>query len=113
MQKGVFIGVVMENFNILIGSIYEQGFIWFGCFFKVYMQVVLEYCCYFFDMEEWFVKNEVGEMVFYFVFMKFKKIQGFNEIICYNLYNFVVIRGLFFVGFIIGDVIKVILEVAE
>ena len=36
MQKGVSIGKAMENLNILIGSTYEQGFIRFGHFFKVY-----------------------------------------------------------------------------
>lgn len=101
----------MENLNIFIGSIYEQGFICFGCFFKVYIQVVFEYWWYIFDFDEYFVKNEEGEMVLYFVFIIFYKIQGFNEIICYNFYNFVVIRGLFVFGFIIGDVIVVIQEV--
>ncbi|NVK85768.1 MAG: efflux RND transporter permease subunit, partial [Cytophagia bacterium] len=38
MQKGVSIGKAMENLNILIGSTYEQGFIRFGRFFKVYVQ---------------------------------------------------------------------------
>jgi HAE1 family hydrophobic/amphiphilic exporter-1 len=38
MQKGVSIGKAMENLNILIGSTYEQGFIRFGRFFKVYTQ---------------------------------------------------------------------------
>ena len=38
MQKGVSIGKAMENLNIMIGSTYEQGFIKFGRFFKVYVQ---------------------------------------------------------------------------
>jgi HAE1 family hydrophobic/amphiphilic exporter-1 len=38
MQKGVSIGKAMDNLNILIGSTYEQGFIRFGQFFKVYVQ---------------------------------------------------------------------------
>ncbi|TNF24617.1 MAG: efflux RND transporter permease subunit, partial [Bacteroidetes bacterium] len=43
MQKGVTIGKAMENLNILIGSTYEQGFIRFGRFFKVYTQAAPEY----------------------------------------------------------------------
>lgn len=43
MQKGVSIGKAMENLNILIGSTYEQGFIRFGNFFKVYTQAAPEY----------------------------------------------------------------------
>jgi HAE1 family hydrophobic/amphiphilic exporter-1 len=43
MQKGVSIGKAMENLNILIGSTYEQGFIRFGRFFKVYTQAAPEY----------------------------------------------------------------------
>ena len=43
MQKGVSLGAAMENLNILIGSTYEQGFIKFGRFFKVYTQAPPEY----------------------------------------------------------------------
>ncbi|OPZ07666.1 MAG: hypothetical protein BWZ08_01715 [candidate division BRC1 bacterium ADurb.BinA292] len=42
MQKGVSIGKAVENLNILIGSTYEQGFIRFGRFFKVYAQAAPE-----------------------------------------------------------------------
>ncbi len=38
MQKGVSIGKAMDNLNIMIGSTYEQGFIKFNQFFKVYVQ---------------------------------------------------------------------------
>ncbi|MDT3405486.1 HAE1 family hydrophobic/amphiphilic exporter-1 [Mucilaginibacter terrae] len=38
MQKGVDISTAMNNLSILIGSTYEQGFIRFGNFFKVYVQ---------------------------------------------------------------------------
>jgi HAE1 family hydrophobic/amphiphilic exporter-1 len=43
MQKGVSIGKAMENLDILIGSTYEQGFIRFGRFFKVYVQSAPEF----------------------------------------------------------------------
>src|SRR5690606_30997708 len=36
MQKGVSIKAAMDNLGIMIGSTYEQGFIRFGNFFKVY-----------------------------------------------------------------------------
>jgi HAE1 family hydrophobic/amphiphilic exporter-1 len=113
MQKGVSIGAAMENLNILIGSTYEQGFIRFGRFFKVYTQAAPEYRRYPSDMEEWFVKNEAGEMVPYSAFMKLKKTQGPNEITRYNLYNSAAIRGLPSAGFTTGDAIKAISEVAE
>jgi HAE1 family hydrophobic/amphiphilic exporter-1 len=113
MQKGVSIGAAMENLNILIGSTYEQGFIRFGRFFKVYTQAAPEYRRYPSDMEEWFVKNEAGEMVPYSAFMKLRKTQGPNEITRYNLYNSAAIRGLPSSGFTTGDAIKAISEVAE
>ncbi|MCR9100710.1 MAG: efflux RND transporter permease subunit [bacterium] len=113
MQKGVSIGAAMENLNILIGSTYEQGFIRFGRFFKVYTQAAPEYRRYPSDMEEWFVKNEAGEMVPYSAFMKLIKTQGPNEITRYNLYNSAAIRGLPSSGFTTGDAIKAISEVAE
>ncbi|MBL7945521.1 MAG: efflux RND transporter permease subunit, partial [Flavobacteriales bacterium] len=58
MQKGVSIGKAVENLNILIGSTYEQGFIRFGRFFKVYAQAAPEYRRYPSDLEGLFVKNE-------------------------------------------------------
>ena len=36
MQKGVSIGNAMDNLSIVIGSTWEQGFIRFGQFYKVY-----------------------------------------------------------------------------
>jgi HAE1 family hydrophobic/amphiphilic exporter-1 len=113
MQKGVSIGKAMENLNILIGSTYEQGFIRFGRFFKVYTQAGPEYRRYPSDLENLFVKNEEGEMVPYSSFMRFEKRLGPNEITRYNMYNSSAIRGLPAVGHTSGDAIKAIQEVAK
>lgn len=113
MQKGVSIGAAMENLNILIGSTYEQGFIRFGRFFKVYTQAAPEYRRYPSDLEELFVKNEAGDMVPYSAFMKLKKTQGPNEITRYNLYNSAAINGLPAAGYTTGDAIEAIQEVAQ
>ncbi len=112
MQKGVSIGKAMENLNILIGSTYEQGFIRFGRFFKVYVQAAPEYRRFPSDLENLFVKNDQGEMVPYSSFMKLKKTQGPNEITRYNLYNSASIRGLPAAGYTTGDAIAAIKEVA-
>lgn len=113
MQKGVSIGRAMENLNIMIGSTYEQGFIRFGRFFKVYVQAGPEYRRYPSDLENLYVKNEHGEMVPYSSFMKLIKKQGPNEITRYNLYNSAAIRGLPAPGYTTGDAIAAIQEVAE
>jgi HAE1 family hydrophobic/amphiphilic exporter-1 len=113
MQKGVSIGKAMENLNILIGSTYEQGFIRFGRFFKVYTQAGPEYRRYPSDLENLFVKNEEGEMVPYSSFMRFEKRLGPNEITRYNMYNSSAIRGLPAEGYTSGDAIKAIQEVAQ
>ena len=113
MQKGVSIGKAMENLNILIGSTYEQGFIRFGRFFKVYAQAAPEYRRYPSDLEALFVKNEEGEMVPYSSFMRFEKRLGPNEITRYNMYNSAAIRGLPAAGYTSGDAIKAIQEVAK
>ncbi len=113
MQKGVSIGKAVENLNILIGSTYEQGFIRFGRFFKVYAQAAPEYRRYPSDLEGLYVKNEEGEMVPYSSFMRFEKRLGPNEITRYNMYNSAAIRGLPADGFTSGDAIHAIQEVAE
>jgi len=113
MQKGVSIGRAMENLNILIGSTYEQGFIRFGRFFKVYTQAAPEYRGMPSDLQKLFVKSEEGEMVPYSAFMTMEKKLGPNEITRYNLYNSAAIRGLPASGFTSGDAIKAIEEVAE
>ena len=112
MQKGVTIGKAMENLNILIGSTYEQGFIRFGRFFKVYTQAAPEYRRLPSDLEKLFVKNESGEMVPYSAFMSVEKKLGPNEITRYNLYNSASIRGLPASGFTSGEAINAIKEVA-
>ncbi|MDG4717185.1 efflux RND transporter permease subunit [Winogradskyella marincola] len=113
MQKGVSIGKAMENLNILIGSTYEQGFIKYGRFFKVYTQAAPEYRALPTDLDKLFVKNEEGDMVPYSSFMTLEKKLGPNEITRYNLYNSAAIRGLPAAGYTSGDAIKAIQEVAE
>lgn len=113
MQKGVTIGKAMENLNILIGSTYEQGFIRFGRFFKVYTQASPEYRALPSDLDKLFVKNEEGEMVPYSAFMTMEKKLGPNEITRYNLYNSAAINGLPAPGFTTGDAINAIKEVSK
>ena len=112
MQKGVSIGKAMENLNILIGSTYEQGFIRFNRFFKVYVQSSPEFRRLPSDVLKLFVRNDAGEMVPYSSFMKIEKKQGPNEITRYNMYNSAAIRGLPAKGFTTGDAIDAIREVA-
>ncbi|MCL9804676.1 efflux RND transporter permease subunit [Flavobacterium amniphilum] len=113
MQKGVSIGKAMENLNILIGSTYEQGFIKFGRFFKVYVQSDPKYRRLPTDILNLYVKNDKGEMVPYSAFMTLKKGQGPNEITRYNMYNSSAIQGLPASGYTTADAIKAIKEVAE
>jgi len=85
MQKGVSIADAMNNLSIVVGSTWEQGFVRFGPFFKVYVQSAPEFRRYPEDLENIFVKNDEGEMVPYSAFVTLKKTQGLNEINRYNL----------------------------
>lgn len=112
MQKGVNIRKAMSNLDILIGSTYEQGFIRFGNFFKVYTQAAPEFRRYPSDLLDYYIKNERDEMVPYSAFMSLKKTQGPNEITRYNLYNSAAIRGDPAKGYTSGDAIAAVKEVA-
>ena len=112
MQKGVSIGKAMDNLNILIGSTYEQGFIRFNNFFKVYTQAGPEFRRYPSDILNYFVKNDDGEMVPYSAFMTMEKKQGPNEITRYNLYNSATIRANPAKGYTSDDAINAVREVA-
>lgn len=112
MQKGVSIEKALENLNILIGSTYEQGFILFNQFYKVYVQSWPEFRRLPEDLDALFVKNESGEMVPYSSFMHMKKQQGLNEITRYNLYPSSAIQGVPAPGYSSGEAIKAIQEVA-
>ena len=112
MQKGVSIKTAMDNLGIMIGSTYEQGFIRFGNFFKVYTQAAPEFRRLPTDVLNMYVKNDRGEMVPYSAFMTMKKTQGPNEITRYNLYNSAAIRGGPAKGFTSGDAIAAVREVA-
>jgi HAE1 family hydrophobic/amphiphilic exporter-1 len=112
VQKGVNIGKAMESLNILIGSTYEQGFIRFGQFFKVYVQSLPEFRKLPSDILNLYTKNEEGEMVPYSAFMTLKKTQGPNEITRFNVYNSSVIRAVPAVGYTTGDAIDAVRAVA-
>lgn len=113
MQKGVSIGRAMENLNIFIGSTYEQGFILFNQFYKVYVQALPEFRRFPEDLSNMYVKNEAGEMVPYSSFMTLKKKQGLNEITRYNLYPSAAIQGAPAPGYSSGQAIQAIREVAD
>ena len=113
MQKGVSIGKAMDNLDIMIGSTYEQGFIKFNQFFKVYVQSDPAYRKLPSDLLKLFVKNDAGEMVPYSSFMTLKKGQGPNEITRFNLYNSAAIQGLPAKGYTTADAIQTIREVAK
>nr|WP_322624820.1 efflux RND transporter permease subunit [uncultured Flavobacterium sp.] len=113
MQKGVSIGKAMENLNILIGSTYEQGFIKFNRFFKVFVQSDPKFRRMPSDILNLFVKNDQGEMVPYSAFMTLKKGQGPNEITRYNMYNSAAIQGLPASGYTTADAIAAVREVAK
>jgi HAE1 family hydrophobic/amphiphilic exporter-1 len=113
MQKGVSIGKAMDNLDILIGSTYEQGFIKFNRFFKVYVQSDPKYRRLPSDVLNLFIKNDHGEMVPYSAFMKLKKTQGPNEITRYNMYNSSAIQGLPAKGYTTADAISAVREVAQ
>jgi len=113
MQKGVSIGKAMENLDILIGSTYEQGFVRFNTFFKVYTQAAPEYRKMPSDILNLFIKNDRDEMVPYSSFMRMEKRQGPNEITRFNLYTSASIRGVPASGYTTGDAINAIKEVAS
>ncbi len=112
MQKGVSIGKAMDNLSIVIGSTWEQGFIRFGQFYKVFVQAKPEFRRYPEDFDNIFVKNDHGEMVPYSAFMQLIKKQGLNEINRYNLYPSAAIQGAPAPGYSSGEAIQAIQEVA-
>lgn len=113
MQKGVSIGKALDNLGILIGSTYEQGFIRFGFFYKVYVQAAPEFRRFPRDLDNMFVRNEEGEMVPYSAFMDWKKTQGLNEITRYNVYPAATVNCTPAPGYSSGQAIAAIKEVAD
>jgi len=113
MQKGVSIGKAMENLDVLIGSTYEQGFVRFNTFYKVFTQADPAYRKVPSDVMDLYVKNDRDEMVPYSAFMTMKKTQGPNEITRFNLYTSSSIRGIPAPGYTTGDAIHAIQEVAK
>ncbi len=111
MQKGVSIKAAMDNLNILIGSTWEQGFIRFNQFYKVFVQAKPEFRRNPEDLDSLFVKNDKGEMVPYSAFMTREKKQGLNEITRYNLYTSAAIQCAPAAGYSTGQAIQAIKEV--
>lgn len=113
MQKGVNIGEALENLNILIGSTYEQGFIRFGQFLKVYTQASPEFRRLPSDILNLYTQNDKGEQVPYSSFVTMEKTQGPNEITRYNVYMSSAINALPREGYTTGDAIAAVKEVAR
>lgn len=113
MQKGVTIGDAMDNLSIVVGSTWEQGFILYSQFFKVFVQASPEFRRFPEDLDNMFVKNDKGQMVPYSSFMTIKKQQGLNEINRYNLYPSAAIQGAPSPGFSSGEAIQAIKDVAK
>ena len=113
MQKGVSIKDAMDSLNILIGSTWEQGFIRFNQFYKVFVQAKPEFRRYPEDLGNLFVKNDKGDMVPYSAFMRTEKKLGLNEITRYNLYTSAAIQCAPAKGFSTGQAIQAIKEVGE
>lgn len=112
MQKGVSIRAALDNLSIVIGSTWEQGFVRFGQFYKVYVQAAPNFRRYPEDLDNMFVKNDRDEMVPYSAFMRIEKKQGLNEISRYNLYPTAPIQGAPATGYSSGEAIAAIKEVA-
>jgi multidrug efflux pump subunit AcrB len=113
MQKGVSIKDAMDNLSIVVGSTWEQGFIRFNQFYKVFVQALPEFRRYPEDFDNIFVKNDKGDMVPYSSFMTLKKTQGLNEINRYNLYPSAPIQLSPAPGYSSGQAIQAIREVAD
>jgi HAE1 family hydrophobic/amphiphilic exporter-1 len=107
----VSIKAAMDSLNILIGSTWEQGFILFNQFYKVFVQAKPEFRRYPEDLDNLFVKNDKGAMVPYSAFMTIKKKQGLNEITRYNLYTSAAIQCAPAAGYSTGQAIQAIKEV--
>ncbi len=112
MQKGITIKKALDNLNIYVGSTWEQGFILFNQFNKVYVQAAPEFRRFPTDLDNIFVKNESGEMVPYSSFMSIREKQGLNEINRYNMYPAAPIQGAPAPGYSTGQAIQAVREVA-
>jgi multidrug efflux pump subunit AcrB len=113
MQKGVTIADAMDNLSIVVGSTWEQGFVRFGQFYKVYVQASPEFRRFPADLDNMFVVNDKDEYVPYSAFMSLKKKQGLNEINRYNLYTTAAIQGAPAAGYSSGEAIEAIQQVAK
>ncbi len=113
MQKGVSIRDAMDNLSIVVGSTWEQGFVRFNQFYKVYVQAAPQFRRLPEDLDNMFVKNDQGEMVSYSSFMKLKPLQGMNEMNRYNLYTTAIIQGAPATGYSTGQAIAAIRDVAK
>jgi HAE1 family hydrophobic/amphiphilic exporter-1 len=103
----------MDNLNILIGSTWEEGFIRFNQFFKVFVQAKPQFRRMPEDLGNIFIKNDKGEQVPYSAFMTIKKKQGLNEITRFNLFTSAAIQAAPAQGYSTGQSIKAIQEVAK
>ena len=113
MQKGLTIREAMEDLNIFIGSSYDQGFVRFGQYFKVFVQALPEFRRLPSDLFKFYTKNEHGDMVPFSSFVSLEQRQGPNEITRYNVYTSSAMNAVPAKGNTTGDAIGAVKEVAR
>jgi hypothetical protein len=79
-RKGVSIKKALDGLSFIISGTYEQGFIRFNRFYKGFYQATPDFRRPIEDLENFYIKNDRGEMVAYTAFTEIKKTPGLKEI---------------------------------
>ncbi len=110
---GVTVDSVFSTLQTYLSGLYVNDFVRFGRVYKVFLQAESQFTGKPTDIDQFYVRNDEGQMVPLNTLVKVSKMSGPNVVTRFNLYNSAEIMGAPAPGYSSGQAIKAIEEVMK
>jgi len=110
---GVTVDSVFATLQTYLSGLYVNDFVRFGRVYKVFLQAESQFTSKPKDIEQFYVRNNTGQMVPLSTLVNVSKMSGPNLVTRFNLYNAAEIMGAPAPGYSSGQAIKAIEEVMK
>jgi len=110
---GVPVNTIFQTLQAYLSGMYVNDFVRFGRVYKVFLQAEPQFTSQPKDIDQFYVRNNDGQMVPLSTLVKISKMSGPNLVTRFNLYNAAEIMGAPAPGYSSGQAIKAIEEVMK
>jgi len=110
---GVPVDSIFQTLQTYLSGLYVNDFVRFGRVYKVFLQAEPDFTSKPSDIDQFYVRNNTGQMVPLSTLVKITKMSGPNFVSRFNLYNAAEMMGATAPGYSSGQAIKAIEEVMK